>query len=125
MAPDDWRMIGCEGQKSEFNCTQAIGQEAADANFPKHWDTWITQDDINQIASVGLNTIRIPLGFWILEDLVDRTTEFFPRGGFTYLQRVCGWARDAGIFVVLDLHGAPGAQGSNNALTGMVSVGED
>ena len=66
--------------------------------------TWFTQDDVNQMVSAGINTVRIPvsvigsqpatitpltpsrqLGYWIVEPLVDRTVEFYPRGGIKQL----------------------------------------
>jgi hypothetical protein len=57
------------------------------------------------MADLGLNTVRIPvskvfssaflililceqLGYWIVEPLVDRSTEFYPRGGIEQLVRV-------------------------------------
>lgn len=88
----------------------ALGQAATNTAFQKHWDTFITQDDITQIASLGLNTVRIPIGYWMKEDLVYSDSKYFSRGAFTYLERLCGWAKDAGLCLILDLHGAPGAQ---------------
>lgn len=118
MQATSWSTIGCSAYKSEFDCVMNLGQEAANTAFQKHWDTFITQDDITQIAGLGLNTIRIPLGYWIKEDLVYSDSEHFPQGGFTYLERVCGWAKDAGLYIILDLHGAPGAQQADQPFTG-------
>ena len=36
----------------------------------------------------------------------------------SYLESIVGWASDAGFYIVLDLHGAPGAQVATNADTG-------
>lgn len=120
MASDEFTSMGCGGLNDEWSCVQKLGQDAADAAFQKHWDTWITQDDISQIKSLGLNTVRIPVGFWIREDLVQEG-EFFPRGGIQYLDRLVGWCNDAGIYVIMDLHGGPGAQFPNQQYTGHVS----
>ena len=40
-------------------------------------------------ARVKLYTDFIQLGYWIVEALVDRTTEFYPRGGLAQLARRC------------------------------------
>lgn len=104
MAGDEWNSMGCGGTNDEWSCVKAIGQSAADAAFARHWNTWTTQDDIKQIVSLGLNTIRIPVGFWIKEDLVY-SSEFYPRGGLQYLDRLVGWASDAGLYIIMDLHG--------------------
>ncbi|KAL3456954.1 glycoside hydrolase superfamily [Aspergillus heterothallicus] len=113
-----WTSLGCGGQNSEFNCVMALGQDAADEAFAGHWGSWITQDDISQMREYGLNTIRIPVGYWMKEDLVSSDSEFFPRGGFQYLENVCEWASDAGMYIIMDLHGAPGAQEPEQPFTG-------
>ena len=97
MMYDEWSEMGCGDQQSEFDCVLKLGQDAANQAFQDHWGRWITQDDIAQMKDLGLNTIRIPLGYWIVEDLIDETSEYFPRGGFPYLETLCGWANDAGL----------------------------
>ncbi|CAM6128527.1 unnamed protein product [Calypogeia fissa] len=117
MMAEEWASMGCGGLNDEFSCVQKLGQTSADAAFQKHWASWITQDDITQIAKAGLNTIRIPLGFWIYESLVQ-PSEFFPRGGFSYLENICDMASSAGLYIILDLHAAPGGQSPNQQFTG-------
>ncbi|KAI0899156.1 glycoside hydrolase family 5 protein [Annulohypoxylon nitens] len=117
MANDEWHSMGCGNANDEWQCVKALGQDKADAAFKKHWDTWTTQDDIKTIKSYGLNTVRIPVGYWIREDLVQQG-EYFPRGGLSYLDRLVGWCADAGIYVIMDLHGGPGAQFPNQQYTG-------
>ncbi|KAH9890218.1 glycoside hydrolase family 5 protein [Xylariomycetidae sp. FL2044] len=117
MATDEWNSMGCGGTNDEWSCVQALGQDAADEAFKTHWDSWITQDDISQISGLGLNTVRIPVGFWIKEDLVN-SGEYYPRGGLEYLDRIVGWCADAGLYVIMDLHGGPGSQTDNQQFTG-------
>lgn len=74
----EWSSMGCDGQKSEFDCVSSLGQDAADAAFQKHWQSWLTTGDLDEIKSYGLNTIRIPVGYWFKEDLVD-SSEHFPK----------------------------------------------
>ncbi|KAB8272545.1 putative glucan endo-1,6-beta-glucosidase B [Aspergillus minisclerotigenes] len=118
IATKAWSELGCEGQESEFDCVMKLGQDAANKAFAKHWDSWITKEDIKEIRSYGLNTIRIPVGYWMNEDLIYHDSEYFPHGGFAYLEKLCGWASDAGLYIIIDLHGAPGAQVAKNAFTG-------
>lgn len=120
MAYDEWNSMGCGDLNDEWQCVRELGQETADAVFDKHWNTWITQDDIANISSLGLNVIRIPVGFWLKEDLVLEG-EYYPRGALKYLDRLVGWAADAGLYVIMDLHGAPGSQYPNQQFTGHVS----
>ncbi|KAI8296174.1 putative glucan endo-1,6-beta-glucosidase B [Colletotrichum sp. SAR11_240] len=118
MANTEWNNMGCGGQKSEFDCVMNIGQDKADAAFQKHWGSWITQTDLDEMMGYGINTIRIPLGYWLDESLVDKNSEHFPRGAEKYLIQLCGWASDRGFYIILDHHGAPGAQVAQNAFTG-------
>lgn len=122
IAESAWSDMGCGGQQSEFDCVSHLGQSAANSAFQSHWSSWITKDDITQMQSYGLNTIRIPVGYWLREDIVYSDSEHFPQGGLSYLGQVCGWAADAGFYIIIDLHGAPGAQVAKNADTGQVGV---
>lgn len=81
MDGDEWSSIGCSDQKSEFDCVSNTGQDRSDNAFQGHWESWINADDLDEMASYGLNTIRIPLGYWLKEDLVD-SSEHFPKVGF-------------------------------------------
>ncbi|KAI0019180.1 glycoside hydrolase superfamily [Xylariomycetidae sp. FL0641] len=117
MASDEWNSMGCGSANDEWSCVQALGQDAADEAFKSHWSTWITGDDLQQIKSYGLNTVRIPVGFWINEDLVN-DGEYYPRGGLAYLDSLVGQCKDAGLYVIMDLHGGPGVQQPNQQFTG-------
>ena len=118
LASSAWSDMGCGGKNSEFDCVSSLGQDAANTAFANHWSSWITQDDINEMVSYGLNTIRVPVGYWLREDLVDADSEHFPQGGLDQLKKLCGWASDSGMYIIIDLHGAPGAQTAENAFTG-------
>ena len=64
IASDIWNdMCGSETQ-SEFDCGLKLGQEQTNSVFQNHWGTWYTQDDFDQMAQYGLNTVRIPVGYW-------------------------------------------------------------
>ncbi|THG99802.1 hypothetical protein EW026_g2630 [Hermanssonia centrifuga] len=124
MLPAEWQAMG--GQQCD-DCSQCIATEFAyaqafpntvDANFDQHWSTWFTQDDVNQLAAAGINTVRIPLGYWIVEALVDRQTEFYPRGGLSQLKRGLSQLKAVGIQAILDHHGLPGVQTANQQFTG-------
>jgi len=121
LAGTEWSNMGCGASLSEFDCVTALGQDQANAVFQNHWNTWITKNDITQMQSYGLNTIRIPVGYWMMESIVYTDSEHFPQGGLNFLEQVCGWASDAGFYIIIDMHGAPGAQVAQNPDTGQVS----
>lgn len=121
MVSEKWGTMGCGDMKAEFDCVQLLGQEAADVIFQDHWNTWITTSDMDKMKEYGINTIRVPVGYWMIESLVT-SNEHFPRGGLKYLDRLAGWAADRSIYVIIDLHGAPGAQEVTQPFTGQVST---
>ncbi|KZT69273.1 glycoside hydrolase family 5 protein [Daedalea quercina L-15889] len=125
MLPGEWETMGgsiCDDCstciQSEWAYTKAYGQATANREFAQHWTTWFTQNDVNTLQADGINTARIPLGYWIVEPLVNRATEFYPEGGIAYLQKGVQMLADAGIQVILDHHALPGVQTPDQSFTG-------
>ncbi|KAF7309486.1 Glycoside hydrolase family 5 protein [Mycena indigotica] len=124
MLPQEWIDMG--GQRCD-DCSACVATEFAfaqaypdtvDAKFKGHWESWFTASDVEALKSAGINTVRIPLGYWIVEALVDRRVEFYPRGGLAQLRRGLQLLHDAGIVVILDHHALPGVQTANQMFTG-------
>ncbi|KAI1809315.1 beta-1,6-glucanase [Poronia punctata] len=114
---NEWRnVMGCGDSASERDCMKdhysGDNSDAGNDAFEKHWSTWITPDTVQSVHDVGLNTIRIPIGYWSYTDIVDKDNEPFPDGDrmLPYLDAVVQKAADLGIYVIIDLHGAPGGQ---------------
>ena len=42
-----------------------LGHEVGDARFRKHREEWIQESDIAELAGAGINTVRVPIGYWI------------------------------------------------------------
>lgn len=91
---------------------ELVGDVAA-AEFWRQWyDTYITREDLALIRRAGFNSVRIPLN-WRL--FVSERAPFELEGpGWALLDRAIGWCRDEKLYVVLDLHGAPGGQTGAN-----------
>lgn len=123
MIGSSWSNMGCSGQCSEFDCMRNVYGDDVDSGnkaFQDHWANFITPSDLDTVKSWGLNTIRIPVGYWIYRDIVD-SSEPFPDGQLTYLDAMVQKAKDIGLFVIMDLHGAPYSQKPNDAFTGQCS----
>jgi hypothetical protein len=83
-----------------------LGPDRAADFWTEYRARYIAEDDIRFIKSVGFNTIRIPL-HWGLFMTADGAMD---GPGWALLDRVLGWARTAGLYVIPDLHAAPGGQ---------------
>lgn len=94
----EWQNMGCNGQKSEFDCVMNTGQARSDTAFQNHYKNYINENDLNEMMGYGLNTIRIPLGYWLKEDLVESSAHF-PKVSTTTRPRPAsinnglGWSR--------------------------------
>ncbi|KAE9406818.1 glycoside hydrolase [Gymnopus androsaceus JB14] len=77
-----------------------------------HYNTFIVEQDIAQIAGAGLNWIRLPIPYWAIE--VWPGEPFLAKTSWKYILRILGWARKYGLRVNLDLHTAPGSQNGYN-----------
>lgn len=95
------------GAVDEYTLTQELGSDAAKSKLQQHWNSWITQDDFNQMAKAGLNHVRIPIGYW---SVIPREGEPFVQGAYQVLGKALDWAQAAGLKVMIDLHGAAGSQ---------------
>ncbi|KAI1764497.1 glucan 1,3-beta-glucosidase precursor [Hypoxylon sp. FL1150] len=91
----------------EYTLTQTLGAKEASTRLEQHWSTWITADELRDIASKGLNFVRIPVGYWSVTPLPG---DPYLDGGYRYLGMALDWASDNNLKVMIDLHGAPGSQ---------------
>ncbi len=73
---------------------------------PHHFETFIGAEDIQRIADWGMDHVRLPIDYPVLED--DEKPGVYKASGFKYLESCLGWCKDNGLRVILDLHKAPG-----------------
>jgi aryl-phospho-beta-D-glucosidase BglC (GH1 family) len=91
---------------------QLLGPEGTKKFWKQYRDNYITKEDILFIKQSGLNSIRVPFNYrlFVSEDHETR----FDGPGFEMLDRVVRWSKEAGIYVILDMHCAPGGQTGDN-----------
>ena len=92
---------------------EAIGPDGT-ANFWKQFkDNYITQADIKFIAQQGANTIRLPFNYKLFtdEDYMGLSSQ---QDGFQRIDQLISWCRQAGLYLILDMHDCPGSQTGDN-----------
>ncbi|KAI9226312.1 MAG: glycoside hydrolase superfamily [Piptocephalis tieghemiana] len=95
----------------EWTFTERLGPREASKVLNRHWDEWVTEAEIEELAGYGINHVRIPLGYWALD--ID-PEEPYVSGALSYLLRAVRWAGKYGIKVFVELHAAPGSQNGND-----------
>lgn len=92
---------------------QAVGPDDADEFWQRFKESYITREDIRFIASTGANTIRLPFNYRIFTD-EDYMGLKASQDGFARVDELVEWCREEGLYLILDMHDAPGGQTGDN-----------
>ena len=91
-----------------FTFCEALGATEANKVLRAHWDSWVTEEHIKELADKEVEIIRLPIGDWMYEPYEAYV------GCFDGAQDKIGWLLDMadkyGIKVMLDMHGLRGSQ---------------
>jgi endoglucanase len=103
-----WQFQGGPQSPSEIRALvlELLGPEGSVAFWQKYRDNYITREDIALLHRAGFNAIRVPMHYSLFES--DDAE------GFKLLDRLIGWSRAESLYLILDLHAAPGGQTGTN-----------
>ncbi len=87
-----------------------VGEEKAREFWCEFRARFITEADIARIAAEGFDHVRLAINSRVL--MSDDGTPI--DDGFALIDRLISWCRRHSVWVVLDLHGAPGGQTGTN-----------
>lgn len=98
-------------RKIDAGIVRLLGAADARAFWRRFRDAYITRDDIFLIRAVGFNFVRLPMHYGLLmqDGRPDPDAE-----GFARIDQLVRWCKDAGLYLILDLHAAPGGQAGGN-----------
>ncbi|WP_166966699.1 glycoside hydrolase family 5 protein [Yeosuana marina] len=94
---------------------QAIRELIGNTATTEFWDAflgnYITEADIKWLSESGVNIIRLPFDYRLLthDDFLGRDIH-----GYQYLDKAINWCKKYNIYVLLDMHAAPGGQTGDN-----------
>ena len=86
--------------------TELIGPDKAEEFWKQYRENYVTRADIHLLHEAGFNSVRVPMHYRFFE------TE--DSEGFRLLDRVVEWSKAEGLYVILDMHAAPGGQTGTN-----------
>jgi aryl-phospho-beta-D-glucosidase BglC (GH1 family) len=107
--------------EDEYYLPRRLSKEVYEARIKIHRSEYITERDFVTIKSYGLNTIRIPVPYFIFGD-----REPFI-GCIDELDRAFNWAEKYGLKILIDLHTAPDSQNGfdNGGICGVCKWAEE
>lgn len=97
-----------------------IGEEKTEEFYRTYRKNMITKKDIDSLKAWGFNSIRLPMHYnlFILpsENAVLHGKNKFISTGFQLTDSLLKWCRENRIYLILDLHAAPGGQGKDKPI---------
>ena len=90
---------------------ELIGPDSLQVFWNGFLNNYITHDDIKYLKSIGSNHIRLPFHYKMFTDdlyMGERNS------GFKYFDRLIDWCREEQLYILLDMHCAPGGQTGDN-----------
>ena len=103
-----WLFEGGPQSPSEIRALvlELLGPEGSAAFWQKYRENYITRDDLALLHRAGFNAVRVPLHYALFDSDAAE--------GFKLLDQLIGWSRAENLYVILDLHAAPGGQTGAN-----------
>lgn len=90
---------------------ELVGPDSLQVFWNGFLNNYITHDDIKYLKSIGSNHLRLPFHYKMFTDDLYMGER---NAGFKYFDRLIGWCRQENMYVLLDMHGAPGGQTGDN-----------
>lgn len=92
---------------------EMVGPDFTDQFWKTFKDNYITREDIAYIKQTGMNSIRLPFHYKLFTD-EDYMGLKSNQGGFARVDSIIKWCKAEGLYVILDMHDAPGGQTGDN-----------
>ncbi len=101
--------------------TATIGEE----NTETYYDTWLdnhfTRRDADSMKAWGFNSVRVAMHYkWLtlpIESEPVAGQDTWLEDGFVRLDSLLDWCGDNQMYLILDMHGAPGGQGHDQPIS--------
>jgi endoglucanase len=98
-----------------------IGAEQTDVFYDLWYQNHFTKADLELMASMGFNSIRLPMHYNLFTlpielEPVEGENTWLERG-FEMVDSLLAWCSEKEMYLILDMHAAPGGQGKDAAIS--------
>ena len=110
---------------TQWQIKEKIESLIGSINTEAFYDAWhsnhLTRADIDSLASWGFNSVRLPMHYNLytlpIEDEPTVGVNTWLEKGFVLTDSLVRWCKANHMYVILDLHAAPGGQGKDAAIS--------
>lgn len=92
---------------------ELIGPSANTHFWKRYLDQYVSESDIRLLKEMGSNSVRLPFDYRLFTNESYLGANDSTRG-FYYIDRVVKWCKKYNLYLLLDMHGAPGGQTGDN-----------
>lgn len=98
-----------------------IGEDKTNEFYDAWLTNHVTKKDIDSLAKWGFNSVRLPMHYNLFTlpieaEPVSGENTWLTKG-FDLVDNLLDWCESNNMYLILDLHGAPGGQGTNAAIS--------
>lgn len=125
MLQEGYMLQTAEFADSQHKIKEVISELIGEDGMTEFYDAWLanhcTKTDIDSLAAWGFNSVRLPMHYNLftlpIEDEPVADEHTWLDKGFELTDQLIEWCRVNNMYVVLDLHAAPGGQGYNTGIS--------
>lgn len=110
MAQASWAGLTTSPSQIRERLTAVVGAEQAAAFWHSWTQAFVDAADFQDLKSRGFNCARLPLSAKFLTSQLEAGAVRFDAAGIAPVDNAVAWGAASGIYVILDLHDAPGGQ---------------
>jgi endoglucanase len=100
---------------------ELIGETNTNEFYEAWYQNHCTKRDIDSLAAWGFNSVRLPLHYNLFTLPIEKEpaagTNTWLTKGFEMVDNVLSWCEANQLYLILDLHAAPGGQGNDAAIS--------
>ncbi len=100
-------------RRMEAMIERLCGRAYAEDFWQRYLDFYISKKDMEWIAKEGFNSVRLPLNARHLYDVKENVFSL-NKNMIARMDELISWCREYKLYVILDMHGAPGGQTGQN-----------
>ena len=124
MLQEPYMMLVTDSASAQHDIFANIQDLVGPSNLKIYRQAWLdnycTQDDVRELKAAGFNSLRAPLHYNLftlpIEEEPVQGSDTWLTEGFERLDQLLRWCKDEQVYLILDLHAAPGGQGRDGAI---------